>query len=394
MKPRLLDRFFQALAFSLSLRLRIAELPGGGGAGGPAVAAPLLEPKPDPLDFAETAAERDLRAQFGLPDAEVLLKRFSQCHLRGAVKDDAGALYLTQSHLLFVGRALAGLVSRREDLPLSQVTQVGRTRETLVQVHTTRKKYAFKFRHAAQADEFHGFLSCLWARATRATSPSTSASPSPLAQLPDASSASPGSLGRRRAAARDAARFEQVCAHSVAAASRRMVLDAEGPAALLAPGPQLPSGPLRRPSPGLTEEDWAQLERGGRLVRLQRNDQILEEGQLGAKFYKILRGRCRVERQGLVLGFLYEQDTFGEMALLAPLPAVASVLADEDDVLLLEFDAVFLLTLLELHPGLQGHLFHYVCSRCVLDLVLFPSPSPPPSPPPLVPLTLAACSRF
>ncbi|NOX89227.1 MAG: cyclic nucleotide-binding domain-containing protein [Calditrichaeota bacterium] len=72
------------------------------------------------------------------------------------------------------------------------------------------------------------------------------------------------------------------------------------------------------------------------LVRFQKDDVIIREGDMGDCFYIIRSGRVRVETHSeeidhpVILARLEEGDYFGEMALITGEPRSATVIAEED----------------------------------------------------------------
>ena len=61
---------------------------------------------------------------------------------------------------------------------------------------------------------------------------------------------------------------------------------------------------------------------------------IFEKGSLGSSMYIIVSGKVRVHDGDRTINILTDRDVFGEMALLAPAPRLASVTAEEDTLLL------------------------------------------------------------
>ena len=69
-------------------------------------------------------------------------------------------------------------------------------------------------------------------------------------------------------------------------------------------------------------------------VTVAESDVLFEKGDVGDCMYIVASGRLRLEDGHRTLDYLGEHDVFGEMAVLAPAPRVATVRAVEDSVLL------------------------------------------------------------
>lgn len=100
----------------------------------------------------------------------------------------------------------------------------------------------------------------------------------------------------------------------------------------------LRSSALFRP---LSEGDRERLVAGFRVRRVPPGTTLLREGEPGNGFYVVLRGRCRVTHGRRELPGLREGDVFGEISLLAGVPATATVVTAEDCVLMRLAPAAF-----------------------------------------------------
>jgi CRP-like cAMP-binding protein len=81
-------------------------------------------------------------------------------------------------------------------------------------------------------------------------------------------------------------------------------------------------------------------------VDLPAGETLFEQGDMGDCLYVIVTGKMRIHQDAHTLAYLGEHEVFGEMALLAAAPRVASATA-ADDSLLLRLDQVPFYELLE-----------------------------------------------
>ncbi len=231
LKPRLAWRLCRALAASFSWRLKTLplELPAASMTGVPAVSAKpadLLEPA-DVLSRGDYASAHELRDVLGLAPDDVLLKSYP-CLLKGTLKDDTGAVYVTQKTLVFHGKALG--MSKKESIPLlpgggGGGTTVEPAKDQQLQVANGKRKHSLKFPAAAHHEHAHSLL---------------------------------------------------------------QLLIGDGPA------PAAGSHPLASLLP--KEDEWAELTRGARKVKLSRAEVVVREGE-PCTLYKIVKGKCRIEKR-------------------------------------------------------------------------------------------------
>ncbi len=103
-----------------------------------------------------------------------------------------------------------------------------------------------------------------------------------------------------------------------------------------------------------------------RMIRTQKNFEIIRQGDSWDSFYVILSGRVSVKiRKGsktLKVEELQQGDFFGEMALIAQKPRNATVTSEEISELLVlsktEFDSMLMK-----HPGRSKKIYHAYTDR-------------------------------
>jgi hypothetical protein len=82
------------------------------------------------------------------------------------------------------------------------------------------------------------------------------------------------------------------------------------------------------------------------------NEIILKQGKEYRGVFQIIKGSCRIEVNGKVVGKLYEDETFGDVSIIQGGVASASVIADEDEVTLITIDGNYLTCLFYSFPTL------------------------------------------
>ena len=111
----------------------------------------------------------------------------------------------------------------------------------------------------------------------------------------------------------------------------------------------------------LTQDDHRLLLEQAQPLVYQRNQPILEEGTQRAALFVVRQGSARIERahfgRGVAFGRLGAGDVFGESAFLEALPASASVIADEDEVIVDVLDGQIVQSLLTSVPGLAPRFY-------------------------------------
>jgi CRP-like cAMP-binding protein len=142
---------------------------------------------------------------------------------------------------------------------------------------------------------------------------------------------------------------------------------------------------FRMYEPILTRRDWEAILLGSQIVNFKKDEAVVvEQVTQHQRLYYILSGTCRIEkavdatsdehktkkrsdlissRTGkLLLGHMYESETFGEISFLFGGRASASVIADSDEVKLYIIEGRFLDVLFVKYPSLAGRFFHYLSS--------------------------------
>lgn len=111
----------------------------------------------------------------------------------------------------------------------------------------------------------------------------------------------------------------------------------------------------------LTQEDQRLLLEQAESCVYHRNQLILEEGTHHAALFLVRHGSARIERahfgRGVAFGRLGAGDIFGESAFLEASPASASVIADEDEVIVDVLDGQIVQSLLTSVPGLAPRFY-------------------------------------
>src|SRR6476646_9628739 len=111
----------------------------------------------------------------------------------------------------------------------------------------------------------------------------------------------------------------------------------------------------------LTHDDQRLLLEQAESVVYQRNQPILDEGTQRAALFVVRQGSARIERshfgRGVAFGRLGAGDVFGESAFLEALPASASVIADDDEVIVDVRDGQIVQSLLTSVPGLAPRFY-------------------------------------
>lgn len=106
----------------------------------------------------------------------------------------------------------------------------------------------------------------------------------------------------------------------------------------------LPASALQALAEGMQEESHAP---GARVVA---------EGDIGDRFYIVVRGRAEVSAHNIPLANLGPQEVFGEIALLSPEVRRTATVHAQTELVLLSLGAADFRKLLEQHPALKHHL--------------------------------------
>jgi CRP-like cAMP-binding protein len=140
-------------------------------------------------------------------------------------------------------------------------------------------------------------------------------------------------------------------------------------AAAAAPSEPDPNAPekFRDPRLELTDAQWDLIfEKCGTVMKLRSGDIVIEEGQVVAKIFQVLRGRCRVETEDEVIvsgvvttevhvaGRVEVGEMFGEKSFLFGGTTTASVIAEVDETEVHALDKAQLERLFFVKPELAG----------------------------------------
>ncbi len=149
------------------------------------------------------------------------------------------------------------------------------------------------------------------------------------------------------------------------------VVDVSALAAALTP---LPEGAVRLERPpavplfsGLSPASFQQVVKRLTAWEADADAVIVGEGEESDGVFVVVRGRVRVERQGVVLATLGPDSFFGEMALLSKKPRAATVIA-EVKTELLEIPKDVLTDLVADDPGVAQALDHFNRARLLENL--------------------------
>ena len=91
---------------------------------------------------------------------------------------------------------------------------------------------------------------------------------------------------------------------------------------------------------GITEDEWARVERNSKRKTFKSGEILINEGVTGQEFYIIISGRVAATKvselsgETIELGILKEGDIIGEMAIITNKPRSATIIAIEDTVVL------------------------------------------------------------
>ncbi|PWT98231.1 MAG: cyclic nucleotide-binding domain-containing protein [Bacteroidetes bacterium] len=97
-------------------------------------------------------------------------------------------------------------------------------------------------------------------------------------------------------------------------------------------------------------------------VHVQKNEQIVKEGEFGSCMYIILDGIVKVHKGNQLLAKLYRKDFFGELALLDTETRSASVTA-ETDCMLFRIDQESFYDMIESRPEVVKGVIKMLCKR-------------------------------
>jgi len=118
----------------------------------------------------------------------------------------------------------------------------------------------------------------------------------------------------------------------------------------------------------LTEKDWELFLSGSKLRKYGRDETVISEGQPTAALYQIMQGRVRVELQlpqqskSIVVAHRSAGDMFGEISLLKLGHATASIVADDDSVVMYILEGQYLDSLFRTEPGLPSRFYCFLAT--------------------------------
>jgi CRP-like cAMP-binding protein len=78
----------------------------------------------------------------------------------------------------------------------------------------------------------------------------------------------------------------------------------------------------------LDKKHLAEIARIADRVDVPAGEALVKQGEYGSQFVMILEGQARVEQDGVVINRLSPDDFFGEIAIIANRPRMASVIAE------------------------------------------------------------------
>lgn len=118
----------------------------------------------------------------------------------------------------------------------------------------------------------------------------------------------------------------------------------------------------------LTEKDWELFLSGSKLRKYKRDETVIREGQPTAALYQIMQGRVRVELQlpqqskSIVVAHRSAGDMFGEISLLKLGHATASIVADDESVVMYILEGQYLDSLFRTEPGLPSRFYCFLAT--------------------------------
>jgi CRP/FNR family transcriptional regulator, cyclic AMP receptor protein len=110
------------------------------------------------------------------------------------------------------------------------------------------------------------------------------------------------------------------------------------------------------------EEQLAHLSHMTTVVDAHPGKVVVRQGEAGAEFYVVMRGKVTIERDGVHLRDMGPGEWFGELALFDPAPRNATITAaEETEFVSLSRDA-FLAAITEM-PSIRDALLHGMAHR-------------------------------
>lgn len=103
--------------------------------------------------------------------------------------------------------------------------------------------------------------------------------------------------------------------------------------------------------------------------RYKRNQIIIKENEKTYDIYLILNGSCYVTRKEdkkyKILNYLGKGDIFGEMALFSKTERAATIIAKEDNTVVLKFSEEDFIEIFKLHPRWVDKIIHQMSDRII-----------------------------
>ncbi|MDQ6973521.1 MAG: cyclic nucleotide-binding domain-containing protein, partial [Mariprofundaceae bacterium] len=122
----------------------------------------------------------------------------------------------------------------------------------------------------------------------------------------------------------------------------------------------------------LSDQEALNFIRQAKMITCKQGDTLIHDGEIGNQFYMILQGHMSVyihlnDGEALKIKVLSDGDYFGEYACIYKLPRTATIIADEDT-LLLEFPDTAISSLMVQSPDAGGILMHIMAQRLIQSM--------------------------
>jgi len=132
---------------------------------------------------------------------------------------------------------------------------------------------------------------------------------------------------------------------------------------------ELTDGNVEAESHGpLLLDDWDELFQGAEVRMYSKGQCVIEEGKEASHLFCIELGTCRVEQvrpeddKVQILGIFYTKEMFGEISFLRKSLATASVIANEDSVLISAINRATIERMKKKKKGFAGRFFRYLAT--------------------------------
>eukprot|EP01103_Thecamoeba_quadrilineata_P012322 TRINITY_DN314_c0_g3_i1.p1 TRINITY_DN314_c0_g3~~TRINITY_DN314_c0_g3_i1.p1 ORF type:complete len:1021 (-),score=232.26 TRINITY_DN314_c0_g3_i1:999-4028(-) len=134
--------------------------------------------------------------------------------------------------------------------------------------------------------------------------------------------------------------------------------------------PNLKSTPaLPKKTHKLNASDWDELVACASTLQFKEGNSILKQGEASQRLYQVLHGSCRVEFTPPgkdvpeVIGYVHENDVFGDLSFILGGVAMASVVAQEESVRVMFFERSKLDVVLKLNHRLSAGFYRYLAKK-------------------------------